>query len=327
MKVGIVGCGIIGAYLGWKLAQKGENVTIFEMKNAIGKEACSGLISRRLFGHIPANESLVENILRGIELKFPKKIIHVDFFPRMLAVNRAALDKYVAGLAQKAGAKILLGHKVERIIHLKGKKPTLLITHKGEKKYFELDYLIGCDGPLSVVRRALRLPEPRLKLGVLTYTNKKDFFDKAKITAFENGFGWVLPRGKRTEIGVLEKPKAAKKAFQKFCRKLRVKPKKICSALIPEGLIVSNSDKIALCGDAAGLTKPWSSGGIIWELTAADLLVKYFPNIKKYNSALRRFFEPRVFFSRLLTDIVEWFGFHFPYILPKKAKFDPDWAF
>ncbi len=326
MRVGIVGCGIIGAYLAWKLAQKAE-VTVFELKNTIGKEACSGLISRRLFGHIPANESLVENVLREIELKFPERTVSVTFFPRMLAVNRANLDRYVAGLAQKAGAKILLGHKVEKIIHMKGKRTTLLITHRGENKYYEFDYLIGCDGPLSVVRRALRLPEPRLKLGILTYINKKDSSDIAKITAFPNGFGWVLPRGKRTEVGILEKPQTAKKLFQKFCRKLRLKPKKICSALIPEGLIISNNSRIALCGDAAGLTKPWSSGGIIWELTAADLLVKHFPNIKKYNSALRRFFEPRVFFSRILTKAIVWLGFNLPWLLPKKAKFDPDWAF
>lgn len=331
MKIGIIGAGIIGSYIAWKLAEKGFNVTVFEQKKKIGKEACSGLISRRLWDKIPTNKKLEENLIRGIKLKFPKKTVDIEFYPTMLAIKRDLLDKYVVNLAEKSGAKILLGKKLKRIFHVKGKKPTLMFTTKKrgkkQRKYYEFDYLIGCDGPLSTVRKSLKLKPPELKTGIFTYVNKKDNSDKAIITAFKNGFGWVLPRGKKIEVGVLEKPNKAKKIFGKFCKTKKIKPKEIYSALIPEGLIISNHDRIALCGDASGLTKPWSSGGIIWELTAADILIKNFPDIKKFNSELKRFFEPRIIFSKLLTKLVLFAGFNLPFFLPKQSKFDPDWAF
>jgi len=38
MKVAIVGAGICGLYLAWKLSEKGYSVTVFEKKEKIGKK-------------------------------------------------------------------------------------------------------------------------------------------------------------------------------------------------------------------------------------------------------------------------------------------------
>ena len=60
LKVAIIGAGIIGLYLGWKLSEKGHQVTIFEKRGKIGKEACSGLFSERLLQFIPESQKLVQ---------------------------------------------------------------------------------------------------------------------------------------------------------------------------------------------------------------------------------------------------------------------------
>jgi hypothetical protein len=53
------------------LAKKGFNVTIFEKKDKIGKEACSGLFSERIINFIPESEKLIKKYNRVCPDKFP----------------------------------------------------------------------------------------------------------------------------------------------------------------------------------------------------------------------------------------------------------------
>jgi len=96
--------------------------------------------------------------------------------------------------------------------------------------------------------------------------------------------------------------------------------------LIDAGLIFSNEDNIALCGDAMGLTKPWSGGGIIWNLYAADMLISNFPNFKQYKKEVIKFFWWKILKGKILNGIVNFFGRYFPYIIPKKIKYDNDFS-
>jgi len=61
MKVAIIGAGINGLYLSWKLSEMGHQVTVFEKREKIGKEVCSGLISDRILEFIPESKDLIKN--------------------------------------------------------------------------------------------------------------------------------------------------------------------------------------------------------------------------------------------------------------------------
>ncbi|MDD5417068.1 MAG: hypothetical protein PHU12_03795, partial [Candidatus Aenigmarchaeota archaeon] len=93
------------------------------------------------------------------------------------------------------------------------------------------------------------------------------------------------------------------------------------------GLVMDHTKTIALVGDAAGLTKPWSGGGIIWSLRSADMLVSTFPDFDKYNKNIRDFFEPRIFTSKFVSKLGVQFGKHLPWVTPKRILFDSDWIF
>ena len=262
MKVAIVGAGICGLYLGWKLAERGEEVTVFEKKEKIGKEVCSGLVSERILDFIPESKKLIQvdelrssrrfanahvNEINYCLIHFPQKTIRINFSKKFFVINHSELDRLVATLAEKSGAKIILNHPIN-------------FLPEG------FDRIIGCDGAISQVRKILKLKDPKFYLGIQGFIlNPQPKFgggeNFVETWPTNNGFIWKIPRGKEgIEYGIIEKPGEAKKLLDNFLEGKNIQLESLNSALIPQGLIIPENSKITLCGDAAGLTKPWSGG-------------------------------------------------------------------
>ena len=320
-RVGIVGCSINGSYLAWKLSKENE-VIVLEKNKVIGEKPCSGLISERIWNFIPKNDGLVENVIDEAIIHFPKKNVRLKFHPQMLVINRKLLDQYISKLAMESGANILLNNEVKKVYFFKNKKPQVLAD-----KLYEFDYLIGCDGFNSIVRRSLKIKDPKFKLGIYTYINKKNKTNAVNVYPSKNGFGWVIPRSSHTEYGFLEEASVAKDNFNRFCKSRKIKPQKIYSHIIPEGLVKAVEGRVALCGDAIGLTKPTSGGGIVWGLTACNMLLKDFPNFDKYNEDVKKFFEPKIFYSKIALFAAKNLGSKLFFLTPKEIWFDGDWVF
>lgn len=298
MKIAIIGGGINGLYLGWKLSEKNHQVTIFERKKQIGDNVvCSGLFSQRVLDFIPQSQKLIKNRINHVLIHFPKKTIRVNFSKEFLVMDHGELDQLVASLAQKSGAEILLGQSINNM-------------PKG------FDRIIGCDGANSFVRRSLVLPDPKYKLGFLKFINKRDSGSYVEVWPKKTGFSWKIPRGENIEQGIIKELGSFKFKKTEFFEKK--------AKIIPQGLIIPNHSSITLCGDATGLTKPWSGGGVIWGLFGADILLKTFPDFKKYRKLVRRFFIPKIIFSKAGLKLVYFAGFKTPWLLPKKASIESD---
>lgn len=302
MRVAIIGAGIAGLYLAWKLSEKGHQVVVFEKRDKIGKEACSGLFSERLLDFVPQSQTLVQNRIEFVLIHFPKKTVRVKFSKPFLLMNHAALDRLVAELAQNAGAEIRLSQNSTRTV----------LERLG------FDRIIGCDGANSIIRKSLGLEEPSYRLGVQWFKSEENFSNYVEVWPTKNGFSWKIPRGKETEYGIIEKPSEIKIDFQ---------DKKIKSALIPQGLIIPQHKTITLCGDAAGLTKPWSGGGVVWGLTAADLLLDSFPNFTQYHQQVKKYFCFKIAVLKILTKIVYFLGFKAYWLLPNNVTIEGDAIF
>ena len=308
MRVGIIGAGICGLYLGWKLSEKGHQVTIFEKREKIGKEVCSGLFSERIFKFIPQSEDLIQNEIEYCLIHLPKKRIILHFLKKFFVIDHANLDNLVANLAQNSGAKIILNSKVDSIPE-------------------NFEKIIGCDGANSKIRELLGLKTPDFYLGIQGFLKKRDYSNLVETWVTQNGFLWKIPRGEEIEYGILEKPNLAKKIFENFLTDKKIKIENQKAALISQGFSIPKNENITLCGEALGLTKPWSGGGVIWGLVAANFLLECFPDFKKYQKKVSVFFKREIAFSKFLKKIVYFLGFSAPYFLPKKVKIDGDFFF
>jgi len=306
MKIAIIGAGVNGLYLAWKLAERGNKVTIFEKREKIGKEVCSGLFSERILGFIPQSKKLIQNVINSVLINFPKKTLKISFSKKFFIMNHSELDNLIAGLAQKAGARIVLNRPIN-----------ILPSEK----------IIGCDGADSAVRKKLKLPEPKYRLAIQGFSLKKEDSDFVETWPAKNGFIWKIPRGKELEYGIISDISQARDIFNNFLAENKIYLNEKKAALIPQGFSMpEKSFNIALCGDAAGLTKPWSGGGVIWGFFAADLLLKNFPNFLKYKKEAKKFFLPKIFFSKIAVKLVYLFGSKTPWLLPKNFKIDGDFV-
>jgi len=305
MKVVIIGAGICGLYLAWKLAEKGHQVTIFEKKEKIGKKVCSGLFSERILEFIPQSQKLIQNQIERALISFPKKTLTIRFSKKLLVMSHLELDNLVAELAKNSGAKIILNHPISSL-------------PKGVER------IIGCDGPNSTVRKFLGLSEPKYRLAIQGFISKRDSSNFVETWPQKQGFIWKIPRGKEIEYGIISNLREAKTLFENFLNKNNLRLNRLESAIVPQGLLIPKHSSITLSGDAAGLTKPWSGGGVIWGLTSAEILLKNFPDFLKYQKEMKKTFLPKIIFSKIATKIVYLLGFNFPWILPKNVKIESD---
>jgi len=305
MRVAIIGAGISGLYLAWKLSEEGNQITVFERNNQIGQKICSGLFSQRILEFIPKSRKLIQNRIDHVILHFPKKTVKVEFSKDFFVMSHSQLDKLVADLAREAGAEIILNSDISSI----------------PKEY---DRIIGCDGANSFVRKSLGLSGPVYRLGILGFLDKPYSESYVETWPCRNGFIWKIPRGKETEYGILARPKEAKIILDEFLNKNNIVLERTESKIVPQGFIIPSNPLITLCGDAAGLTKLWSGGGVVWGLSAGQILLKTFPDFLKYKKAVRRFFIPKIILSKTAVKLVYFLGFKTPWLLPKNSRIESD---
>jgi len=317
MKIGIIGGGIIGSYLAYRL-RKDNDVVIIDKKAGFGNKPCSGLISERIWNFLPRNEDLVNHVIKEARIHFLRKTVSLVFKPKMLVFDRQRLDEYVGGLAERAGVKFVFGENVDDISV--GDK-TVSVNSK-----YTFHKLVGCDGANSVVRKKLGIGQKQ-RLGIYFYEQRQCEDDWVDTWPLKDGFAWRIPRGDSIEWGVIAPQKLAKQEFEKFVRENELKPDKIYSHIIPDGLSIAASKgvvNITLCGDAAGLAKPWSGGGVIWGMTAADLLVENFWNFGKYEKSVKRKFNNKANLNKIGRKVMMIPTME--YFIPSRIGFDADWG-
>jgi geranylgeranyl reductase family protein len=277
----VVGAGPAGSRFARRASEAGNDVLVLEQGQVGEPLACSGHVSTDVWSYTPpgAREELLQNEVTGARFHLggpdsPAYPFYKDE-PVSNVIDRVGLDRVLADAAAEAGADVRTDHTVTDVERGEGSVTVTASTPDGEST-FRGKMVAGCDGPTSRVRRSTGLPDPgELLHGVLGFAETADAGDFVDVHLDVPGFfAWRIPRGEAgVEYGLAAAPDAdVGERFEAFLAGYDVSVTNRCSGAIPIGPPSRVTDERAfLIGDAAGQTKPFTGGGILYGMTAADL--------------------------------------------------------
>ena len=280
----VVGAGPSGSRFARSAAEAGHDVLVLE-SGEIGRPlACSGHVSLDIWGFVPdsARERLRQNEICGARFHLGGADSPAHPFYKKAAVSnaidRVGLDRTLAECAREAGATIRTGHTVTSVEERPDRVEIGANGPDGVER-FEARLVCGADGPRSKVRSQLGLPEPdELLHGVLGFDPEPDHDDFVDVhLTVPRFFAWRIPRGEAgVEYGLAVEPgEDAPERFEELLDDYGADIDRRCSGAIPIGPPDRTTGRRSfLVGDAAGQTKPFTGGGILYGMRAADVAAR-----------------------------------------------------
>lgn len=271
--ISIIGAGPAGSHLAYLLAKKGQEVTVYEEHKEIGNPIqCSGVITPALESHLKFPKSIIINRINQVRFYAPNgKFFDAKIKPDYV-FNRGKLDKYIASIAEKAGAKFV----TKRFIDLE--KQNEKIKLKFNDGFSETDKLVGADGPYSQVAKSAGLLDNRKYIIGLQARAEIPEHEKDRVDIFlgYGEFGWLIPENEYTaRIGVVSENNP-KQDFDKLMQEIKAKFLGYQSGMIPlyNPKVKTQKNNVYLIGDAATMVKAATHGSILYSIIASKCLAK-----------------------------------------------------
>jgi digeranylgeranylglycerophospholipid reductase len=261
----IIGGSVAGLLAARELSTRGFNVAIFEEHREIGiPEKCDGLVSAQGINNLglAPPSSVIQNTLKKAIFFSPSmKEITIDAQRQnVIVLDRSRFDKYLAELAAKAGANILIGKRVSRYSEDDSK-----VSVKIDDSTVQSEILIDCGGYESYISAGGRTLQGGQFLVFGNWFSKDTvevYFDPIKYPGF---FKWVIPISSNTaKIGVAGEGINTFQILDKFALEKKAQVlRKMAAPVLCFGTTKSFvKGKIVRAGDAAGQAKPTTGGGI-----------------------------------------------------------------
>lgn len=277
----VVGAGPAGSRFARQAATAGYDILLLEQGEVGRPLACSGHVSLDIWKFVPdwARDELFQNDIYGarFHLDGPGSRAYPFYREQPIsnAIDRVGLDKILATEAVEAGAELREGYTVTGFTE---RQTTVSVTARGPSgvESFDGKLLAGADGPRSRIRTEAGLPDPeQLFHGVLGFDSTPDADNFVDVHLTVPGFfAWRIPRGDAgVEYGLAVQPgDDAPRRFENLCAGYDAEINERCSGMIPIGPPRRTvTTRVFLLGDAAGQTKPFTGGGILYGMRAADI--------------------------------------------------------
>ncbi len=289
----VVGAGPAGSFAALTAAKMGAEVTLYEEHKEVGiPRHCPGHISikglDKLGLHVP--EEIIENKISGAVIYSPSgNEFRVRLrSPVTYAINRSMFDKHLAQLAVKAGAQLILGTRVEKLL-FSGTSVTGALSKSGE--HLKSGMVIDAEGVASTLLKQVGLQTFDRSRAVNAVNGEVDNADNLENDTVEVYLGqkyapglyaWVIPkRDGSAKVGLATKTGNARENMRSFLSSPPVASKRIRFSyvknlsyhLIPLGGPIPKTyhDGFLAVGDVASQVKPTTGGGVVMGMTCARI--------------------------------------------------------
>ncbi len=276
--VAVIGGSAAGLFTASILARNGVPVCVFERVETLEPASRTLIVTnhmKTLLGH--AAEASIVNEIRRFELFTDGRTANVALKQPDLIIERRTLIQGLADDAQKAGAKLELGHRFHTL-HPNGRGLVVEVERcaNGEHKEVRAQTVVGGDGASSRVARAAGWsPLPTVPLVQAIVNLPKDMSpDTARVWFVPEDtpyFYWLIPESPtRGALGLIgEGGPDTRRHLERFLEKRRLDPIEFQGARIPvyTGWVPVKRDvgngSVYVVGDAAGQVKVTTVGGIV----------------------------------------------------------------
>lgn len=281
-EVVVVGAGPAGLMAARTLAARGHSVVVVEEHPSIGYPVhCTGLIGIDAFDELSLPRGPIRGIVHSARFNAPDGSSVTIESDRIGAavIDRGDFDAALAAEASAAGASVCCGARVSRITADAGSMQ-LVLERDGQQQLMRARACVLACGASYRFNRALGLGVP----GSLVQTAQAEvpFPDDPQVDVYvgrdlaPEGFGWVVPfrrgAGAWARIGLMCSERARDHfgiLVNRVWRARRLEgpvPAPYLKALPLAPISRTYGDRVLAVGDAAGIVKPTTGGGIYYGL-------------------------------------------------------------
>jgi len=298
----VVGAGPAGSTAAKHLAEKGIKVLLLDKSKFPRAKPCGGGLPMHVWKRFPYVKDMIESYSYGAYSFSPSLKYRVVFKkdePIVGMVLREKFDSRLVKLAIDNGANFIDGKTVEDIKISKDEAKLVL----DDKQELNAELVIAADGVWSTIANKVGLiPREGRRIGFCMFQEYDvgeeiidRFFGNDKTCSihlkFQDmmGYGWLFPKKQHLNIGVgkissddeMSKSKInlshVYKEYIKNLKKVKMIPDDLkvgrCKggALHISPLKKTYSNRVLICGDAAGFINPLSGEGIYYAMSSGKI--------------------------------------------------------